>query len=255
MTIIKRIVLLVATFGVCAQVAGAQMPAQNLPAGQSFITSSGQGMVTASPDLAYVNTNITTNDPDPAIAISANGTAYQSLRDRMQAQGIASSDLQQTSYNVQDLRPPARGSAPAYPGQRYGYTVSRGIRITVRDVSRAQTIAETVAGSGASGFTSVRYSLTDENQRLQQQTALASAVAQARQEATAAARAAGLHIVRLHILQVGQNYPMPMTVNAAPAMANAGLMQIGTATSISAPPAQVQVRASVTATYLVSSGH
>ncbi len=246
---IERILVLATLFGVCGQMAAAQTPITNLPPGQSFITTTGQGMVTAAPDLAYINTTVITNDADAATAISANAAAYQTLHDRTQASGVASADIQQISYNVQDVPRPSAGNAPPpYAGQRYGYTVSRGIRITVHDVSRGQQIAEAVASSGASGYTNVSYSLSDENQRLQQQAALRSAVAQAHQDAEAAARAAGLRIVRLHVLQVGQTYPVPMGYPAAPAGAYIGAVT----SSISVPPAQVQVRASVTATYLVS---
>lgn len=220
-------------------------PAAAVAASPTQIVVTGQGSATAMPDMATENFTISTNADRAADAAGDNNARYERLTKALTALGIAASDIRTTSYNVSYTPPPP--PQPAQPGgvipqrERTGYFVYRGISVTLHRLAQVGKAIDTAIAAGVTDIGGVSFGLAD--RKAQQAAALRSAVRDARSQAEAMAAAAGLHLVRVRVMQQGFSQgPVPMVKMAADmAPAPAPPTQI--------EPGSVETQATVTITY------
>ena len=187
------------------------------------ITVVGQGSASSMPDVATLSMTITTNNASAAAGASSDNNAiYNRLTAAMSALGVSSSQVRTTSYNVNFNPPPenvqpAGGSGPAIlpaPAGQYGYSVSRGVSVTLRDTSKVGQAIDAAIAAGVNNVDSVNFGMANPNARRSE--ALRAAVADARTQAEAIASAAGLRIVAIRSMQEGYASspvsPMPMAM-------------------------------------------
>ncbi|MGZ3506597.1 MAG: SIMPL domain-containing protein [Vulcanimicrobiaceae bacterium] len=218
-----------------------------LAAGQPAIdlTVTGQGNATQMPDMATVNFGVTTTEEAADVATSQNNAIYEKVLASIVRLGVARSDVRTTYYNLSyNPRPqPTAGTIEPRPPleQRYGYTVSRGIIVTLHDTKLVGKAIDTAVAAGVTNVDGVAFGAAN-NRKLYAQ-ALNKAVSDARAQADAMASAAGLHILRIKAMQQGYA-PVPM-------------MRMATTMAVQAPnvptniePNSVEVNATVTITYV-----
>ncbi len=120
-------------------------------------------------------------------------------------------------YNVNyNPRPPVLPSNPS--GERYGYTVARSFSVKVRRIGSAGSVSDACIAAGATGINGVSFGLSDP--RAARSEAIAKAVAEARTNAEALARAASLRIVGMKSVQLANSDltgPMPVVMARASA--------------------------------------
>jgi uncharacterized protein YggE len=210
----------------------------------TLITVTGQGVSTASPDMATETFTIATNAETASRATSDNNARYDRLVKALEGLGIASADIRTTSYNVNYTPPPQPQQVqggPALPPvrERYGYFVYRGITVTLHKLPLVGKAVDAAIASGVTDIGGVAYGVSDRTG--QRDRALRAAVSDARAQAEAMAAAAGLHVTRIRTMQQGFAQPpvpvMMKTMAAAPAPP----------TEIE--PSSVETQASVTITY------
>jgi uncharacterized protein len=210
--IMKRtFICLLATFAVLANTAA------TVAASTTEITASGSGSVSLPPDTATVNAAVETNAENANDAISQNNAIYDRVVGALTKLAISRGDIALAYYNVNYNPRPA--AAPANPGERYGYTVSRSFSIKVRDIAAAGRVSDACIGAGATAINAVTFGLADPSSARAQATA--KAVAQARMNAQALAHAASLRIVAIKSIELlgGGQAPVPlMRAAAAPSM-------------------------------------
>lgn len=208
------------------------------------ITVTGQGRASQMPDMATLDLSVATNAAAAAAATSHNNAIYRNVLAALEHLGIAQSDVRTTYYTLGYTPRPAEGTAilpsPYHP--RYGYTVTRGLQVSVR---RTDLVGKAVDAAAASGVTSVGgVSFGVAANRALYDRALHEAVLDARAQADAMASAAGLHIVRITSLVQGYaSNPLPMARMAA--VAQDGAASVPT----SIEPGTIEVQATVTVTY------
>lgn len=159
--------------------------AQEVP--QIHVT--GQGEVSAAPDMAQVQVGVTTEAETAAEALAGNSEATAAVLARLAEQGVAEADLQTGNLSLyprrRDVRP-ADGSEPAVEAFVANHTVS----VTVRDLDTLGGILDAVVSDGANTLGGLSFGLQDPSDMTDE--ARRNAVADAMRKAALYADAAGV---------------------------------------------------------------
>jgi hypothetical protein len=184
-------------------------------AGKTQITVSGNGSVTLPPDMATVGADVETNAAGANDAVARNNVIYDRIVAALEKVGVARADITLSYYNV-NYNPKPQALPPRPDGERYGYTVSRGFSVKVRDIGSAGRVTDACTRSGATSINGVSFGLADPSGPRAQATQ--KAVDDARASADALASAAHLHVVSIKSIDLGGGgavSPVPMMRMAA----------------------------------------
>ncbi len=168
-------------------------------------TATGEGKVSAVPNIASTEVGITTQNANAATAQDENNKKMNTLIAAMQKLGIADADLKSTNYSV-------------YPQYDYvsgrqdlkGYTVSQSLQVKVRDLSKVSDVLKVAAESGSNQVSGLSFTIDDPaNLRAE---ARDKALVEARKNAEQIAGRLGLKVGRVtsyYENPVGGGQPMP----------------------------------------------
>lgn len=171
---------------------------------QPTIAISGEGKVTAVPDVARISVGLLTEGRDIAALQRQNTDKMNKLIDAMKALGVADKDIQTTNYSI-------------YPKYDYtdgrsvlsGYTVNQNATVKVRDLSKVGAIFAKVGEIGANQVSGPDFTI-DNPTALQDQARL-EAIADAQQKAETLARSLGVRLGRVvGFSESGNGGPVPM---------------------------------------------
>jgi uncharacterized protein len=160
------------------------------------INVSGEGQVTITPDVAYINIGVHTEGADVSEAMGSNTQQAQKVSDALVALSVDKKDIQTTAFNV-------------YPQQQYGpngemldikYVVDNSVYVTVRDLTKMGDILNAVVKSGANNINGIQFDVADRSAALSD--ARKKAVDDAHAQATELAIAAGIKLGKLQYLTV-----------------------------------------------------
>ena len=173
----------------------------------AVITVSGEGAVTAVPDMASVSVGVTTQARDAAEAMAANNRAMASLFDVLDKFGIAETDRQSSGFSVYPRRD--RQIDGRNTSEITSYVVSNQLMVRYRDIDRLGELLSAVVESGSNQLGSLSFGNTNEAELLDE--ARTSAVANARHKASLYAEAAGGKLGRVvSISEAGAAQPRPL---------------------------------------------
>lgn len=176
------------------------------------IAVTGEGQVTAKPDMALVQVGVTQRAPEAAGAMDAAGEALDRVLTRLREAGIARADIQTGSlrlYPVYDQRDP--GTRPQNEGpQIVAYEAGSTLDVRVRDLEELGGILDEAVGEGANELGGVSFDVADRAPL--EDRARRAAVKDAMHRARLYARAAGLEPGRVLSIteQGGGGGPRPM---------------------------------------------
>lgn len=160
------------------------------------ITSSGEGKVYIVPDVAYIYIGVRSDADEVSDALNKNNAQAQAISEAVKALGVDSKDIQTASFNV-------------YPMQDYGmdgqisrryFVVENTVYVTVRDLSKLGELLDSVVRSGANTINSISFDVLDKEAAMSQ--ARDQAIADARAEAEAIAKASGVSLGDLQTVNV-----------------------------------------------------
>jgi uncharacterized protein len=160
------------------------------------INVQGHGDVYITPDVAYIYVGVRSDADEVSDALNKNNAQAQSVAEAVKVQGVDVKDIQTASFNV-------------YPMTDYGmdgqisrkyYVVENTVYITVRDLSKLGTMLDSVVRSGANTINSISFDVVDKEAALAQ--ARDMAIAKARTEAEAIAKASGVTLGDLQTVNV-----------------------------------------------------
>ena len=173
----------------------------------STISVSGEGVVTAVPDMASVSVGVTTQAKDAAEAMAANNRAMTSLVATLDTFSIAATDRQSSGFNVYPRYDrPADGRNST---EITSYVVSNQLTIRVRDIDRLGELLSAVVTSGSNQLGSLSFGNSNAADLLDEARALA--VKDAQRKASLYAAAAGGKVGRVvSITESGASQPGPM---------------------------------------------
>ena len=204
---------------------------------EPVVVASGQGIVFAVPDRAWISIGAESRAPSPREAQRLNAEAMRPVQDKLKAAGIPPEAIRTIAYDVQyewDFVNNKRVGR--------GYVARNSIEVRIDSIERVGEYLEIAAGSGATSLGGIRFDLK-EQAKLERE-ALRLAVLDARAKADAAAAGAGRGIDRiLRVEEQGVEVPpMPMRMMRQAVQAN-----VADATPpISAGQMEIRARAVVT---------
>lgn len=144
-TLLKRLVqfALVAVAVLVAFMAVEMTHILNTPTGNT-ISFSGEGKITATPDIALITAGVLTENTDSKAAQDANSLKTKSITDYLKVQGIDQKDIQTSNYNISPQYDYTNGKSTIS-----GYQVSENFQIKVRDLTKVSTILSGLVKAGA----------------------------------------------------------------------------------------------------------
>jgi uncharacterized protein YggE len=209
---------------------------QTPPPEPPVVITSGEGMVQAVPDRAWITLTAESRAGNPRDAQRRNVEAMTPVIDKLRAAGIPADAIRTVGYDLQqewDFVNNRRESR--------GYVARNTIDVRVDAIDRIGELLEMAVGSGATSVGGVRFDLKD-RAKLERE-ALRLAVEDARVRADAAAAGAGRSIdrvLRIDAQAAGPPVPLPRVA-----------MLREQAASSDAPPiaaGQIEIRAQITLT-------
>ena len=173
--------------------------------GEPVIVMSGEGLVKAAPDRAFVMLAAESRSKNPKEAQAQNAKAMSTVQERLIAAGLPKDAIRTLSYDLQLESDWVNGRQVPR-----GYVARNLIEARVDDIGRVGEVIDISVTSGATSVHGVRFDLKQRESF--EREALKRATADARARAEAAAAGAGTTIGRVLRLEEPGNrpYPVPM---------------------------------------------
>ena len=198
------------------------------------VSVTGEGVVTAAPDMAMVSTGVTTEAATPEAALNANTAAMNKLMKVLDDLDIAAKDRQTSNFNVSPQYRRERND-PGSP-KIDGYRVSNQLTIRVRDLGELGGLLDALVKAGSNQLGNIRFDFADRGKLIDKARQLAVADARKRAELYVDAADVDLGDV-LSISESGVAAPRP------PMMRNA--MMAESAADVPIAVGESEIRASV----------
>lgn len=190
----RAISLLLPALLACTSMA-AQQPSPGRPvatvAEEGIISAMGRSEAKTPPDRATVEISVQTRASTAAQAAADNARRQQAILDTLRSLGLGNDQLSTTNYQI---FPDMRHERDREP-RVIGYVVTNTVRAEVRQLDRVGSVLDAAIAKGANMITSLSFYASNTDAPRRQ--ALAAAVASARGDAEAMARAAGGSLGRL----------------------------------------------------------
>lgn len=159
--------------------------------GPGTISVEGVGEVTSAPDIAYINSGVTTQGATAREALDANSAAMAELMTTLKAAGIADRDIQTSGFSVQPnyVYTDARdANGYTLPPKIAGYQVFNTVTVRVRALDSLGTILDQSVSVGANTVNGISFGVADPSKLLDdaRKKAFDDALAKARLYADAA---------------------------------------------------------------------
>lgn len=174
------------------------------PRTEHTIVVSGEGKVTAAPNIATVTIGTLTQGSDVARAQKENTEKMNALIGAVKKLGIEEKDLQTTTYYINPRYNYREGRS-----EIQGYEVSQSVTVKIRDLSKISAVLAAAGEHKANQVSGVQFSIDDpENLRDE---ARVKAITRAREVAEAISQGLGVKLGRVVAFnESGGGYPGPM---------------------------------------------
>ena len=196
-------------------IAGGVSAAKAQQAAPRTIAVTGQGMAKAAPDEATFSAGVTTQGATAAQALAANSRAMNAVFATLRKLGIADKDIQTSNFSLspqyQAYKPGASG-----PQRIVGYQVSNNVNVTVENLDKTGPVLDALVSSGSNQIGDIGFSIHDTSALLKQ--AREAAVKDAIDRGQTYARAAGVTLGPILLIQEGGGDYQPRPMNKVMAM-------------------------------------
>jgi uncharacterized protein YggE len=200
----------------------------------------GQGTVSAAPDIANLSMGVQVQAVTVSEALGQAAQAMNSVIAALKAKGVADLDIQTQGFNISPVygqnvisvppvlptapstTPPPPASSPnqpaiVFPGQPViiGYSVTNTVSIIVRNLNNAGTIIDAAAQAGGNSIRiqSIYFSISDPTKYFSQARALA--VTDAKTKAQQLATSSGVTLGAVTYIAENQGYAVPVYSSGA----------------------------------------
>ena len=238
------LVLVLAIVGLagCERSVAGEIRGLNLSGQQEGIWVSGQGKVTAVPDIATLRLGIEAQETTVAEAQSQAAGAMDKVMTALTNNGMAKKDIQTQSFNIQKV---TRWDDKNQREVIIGYRVTNVVTAKIRDIEKAGTIIDAVAGAGGdlTRIDSISFSVDDPSEYYKQ--ARQKAMTDAKAKAQQLADLAGVTLGKPTYISEGSSYPVPS--------GQAVFMEKALAAAPETPisPGEMEISLSVQVTYTI----
>nr|WP_295891165.1 SIMPL domain-containing protein [uncultured Devosia sp.] len=196
----------------------------SLPAYAGTITIEGHGEVMAAPDMAQINSGVTTQGATAREALDANTAAMAELIAELKAAGIEARDIQTSGFSVNPnyvYTDERDANGYSLPPKINGYQVANTVTVTVRDLDSLGAILDKSVTVGANTVNGVTFAVADPSALYDEARKAAFADARAKAELYATAAGAALDEIQSISETQGFNNPQPYPMYARAEAADA----------------------------------
>lgn len=173
------------------------------------ISFSGEGTVSAIPDIAKVNFAIITQAATSKVAQDANSPKSKAIVDFLKKQAVEEKDIKTASYNIYPQYNYPRFDAPEIKG----YEVNQTFEVKIRDLDKTNIILDGLVSAGANNISKLEFAI-DDPKKLKAE-ARTKAIADAKKKAEELEDQLGMDLGK--IVNFSENtggYPIPYYLEA-----------------------------------------
>jgi uncharacterized protein YggE len=198
----------------------------------------GTGMVSITPDIAYISIGVHTEAPSASAAVDENNAQTQKVIDSLKKSGVAAEDIRTTNFSI-------------WPNQKYdpqgqpvgtAYAVDNTVYVTVRDLAKMGELLDAAIAAGANTIYSVSFDLADKTADTKKARDLA--VKNAQDQAAELAASAGVTLGEVQTISYSDS-------GATPYMDYGKGGGGGAASSVPINPGTLQLTTTVSMTYFI----
>ena len=171
---------------------------------QTGVWVSGEGKVTAVPDIAIINVGVDVQATTVAGAQATAAIAMDNIMTVLEEQGIAEEDIQTQYYYIQEV---TRWDSDKEESITIGYRVTNTVTAKIRDIQKAGSVIDAVAAAGGdyTRISGISFSIDDPSPYYEQ--AREKAVADAAEKAKKLADMAGVELGNPTYISESSYYP------------------------------------------------
>jgi uncharacterized protein YggE len=178
---------------------------------QANIVVAGEGTVSVAPDYAEITAGVTTKAKTAKEAADANAKLMSAVIAALVDGGIAKKDIQTSQFSVQPVYTTTQANTEP---KLTGFSASNQVTVTIRQIDNVGEIADRLVSAGATNIGNLTFLHSDMSKLLDQ--ARESAVADARRKAELYARASGVTLGRVVLINENSTYaPFAKAVRSA----------------------------------------
>jgi uncharacterized protein YggE len=208
------------------------------------IHSTGTGNVIGTPARAQVTFSVQTENTDVKRAQAENSAKMNTVIEALIASGIPRDALKTTGYNIY---PVYEESVGIMMPKVKTYRVTNTLTVTLHDVSKTGEVIDIAVANGINQADSIRFLLSDQQQKVLRTEALKKAVEQARNDADTVAQAMGTAVTGIKNADITGGYYPVLFENYQ--YAASGDMRMASTTPVQ--PGDITVSATVTVSYII----
>ena len=187
----------------------------SMPALAGSISIEGRGEVTAAPDMAQINSGVTTQGATAREALDANSAAMADLIAELKAAGIEARDIQTSGFSVNPnyvYTDERDENGYSKPPKIEGYQVNNTVTVTVRQLDTLGAILDKSVTIGANTVNGITFGVNDPSELYNDARKAAFADARAKAELYAEATGGTLEEIELISESQGFNAPQPVAM-------------------------------------------
>lgn len=155
---------------------------------QPTVSVTGEASISVPPDVAQIDSGVTTEAKTAREASEANNKAMAGVLQALKNSGLAEKDIQTSRLSLSPQSVPGRN--PNAPFQITGYRASNRVTVTIRDITKVADTIDVLVGAGANEISGISFAVSKASKLLDD--ARAEAMADARRKAEIYARAANI---------------------------------------------------------------
>lgn len=194
------------------------------------VTVTGEGRVTAVPDMATVTLGVSAEAPSARAAMDRTSDGVAALFAQLEAAGVEPRDIQTSGLSLGPVWTRSRDGSE--PPRISGFSASNTVTVRVRAVGDLGAVLDGALDSGANTLQGVSFGLQEPEPRLDEARALA--VADARRKAELYATAAGVTLGPILSIAEAGGMPSPVPMFRMEAAMADGVPVAAGETSVSA---------------------
>ena len=173
---------------------------------QPTVSVTGEASISVPPDLAQIDSGVTTEAKTAREASEANNKAMAGVLQALKNAGLPEKDIQTSRLSLSPQSAPGRN--PNAPFQITGYRASNRVTVTIRDITKVADTIDVLVGSGANEISGISFMVSKASKLLDD--ARTEAIADARRKAEIYAKAANISLgAPISISEETTPSPMP----------------------------------------------
>ena len=184
-----------------------------------YLTVTGQGKVSTTPDEGYFSTGVTTHKPTATKAFNENAKMMNAVFKALSEAGVAEEDIQTTHLSLHQHWKIVQAEGRKTKRVKDGFMAHTEVRVTISEIANFGKVLDAAAGSGVTNMSAISFGNSNAEELKDQ--ARSKAVADAIRKAQIMASRFGIELGKPVVISEGNGLPVqPLgyaktTVNSA----------------------------------------